>query len=231
MEQENNTTKLCSICKEYKDLILFSNHKKSKDGKQCYCKSCASTYGKENWYRQSDIEVNLKIKQELKEAKNKLLREKAQAILDSGFNTCSKCGEKKPLSEFGKNTNLLGLYASCKVCKKLWFDANKENLYSNSTEAARKYRKNNKPAVLNRNRLRKLAQLQALPKWANLAKIKEFYIERELISKETGEVYHVDHIVPINSKLVCGLHCEFNLQIILGSENIKKQNKYWPDMP
>jgi hypothetical protein len=42
--------------------------------------------------------------------------------------------------------------------------------------------------------------------------------------------YHVDHIVPLTSDLVCGLHCEANLQIAVGKDNIAKNNRWWPDM-
>ena len=46
----------------------------------------------------------------------------------------------------------------------------------------------------------------------------------------SGLLYEVDHEVPINSDLVCGLNCEANLQIILGQENQRKGNRWWPDM-
>lgn len=49
-------------------------------------------------------------------------------------------------------------------------------------------------------------------------------------TKDLGTPYHVDHIVPLQSDKVCGLHCLANLRVILGSENIKKNNKHWPDM-
>lgn len=35
----------------------------------------------------------------------------------------------------------------------------------------------------------------------------------------------------LKGKFVCGLHCEANLQVITKSENSKKHNSYWPDMP
>jgi hypothetical protein len=43
--------------------------------------------------------------------------------------------------------------------------------------------------------------------------------------------HDVDHIAPRRSKLVCGLHCEANLQVLTGAENCTKTNLHWPDVP
>ena len=37
--------------------------------------------------------------------------------------------------------------------------------------------------------------------------------------------FHVDHIIPLKGKNVCGLHVENNLRIIDGLSNMKKGNK------
>lgn len=79
-------------------------------------------------------------------------------------------------------------------------------------------------------RRRKLL-IRATPSWADNAAMLAMYEEAKILSASTGDVYHVDHIVPLTSKYVSGLHCEANLQVILGDENRSKSNRKWPDMP
>lgn len=75
---------------------------------------------------------------------------------------------------------------------------------------------------------RRAARINATPAWADGVKMLAIYAECRRISISTGVVHHVDHIVPLESDLVCGLHCEANLQILTGAENLKKHNKHWP---
>lgn len=78
---------------------------------------------------------------------------------------------------------------------------------------------------------RKAVKLRAIPPWADKEKIEEFYFAADFLGMVTGEWYHVDHIVPLQSKFVCGLHCEQNLQVLPASANLRKSNRHWPDMP
>ena len=60
---------------------------------------------------------------------------------------------------------------------------------------------------------------RATPKWVDRAKVKEVYLSRP-------EGYEVDHIIPLNNPLVCGLHVHENLQHLTCAENAKKNNLF-----
>ena len=82
-----------------------------------------------------------------------------------------------------------------------------------------------------RNSVLYYRQLQrSTPKWVDPKKVRSIYARCRSMRKQGHRVI-VDHIVPIKSKVVCGLHCEQNLQIISEPENIVKSNKWWPDCP
>jgi 5-methylcytosine-specific restriction endonuclease McrA len=72
---------------------------------------------------------------------------------------------------------------------------------------------------------RRAAKMKSIPLWYNRGMVKKVYQK----AKELNLT--VDHVVPIQSSLVCGLHCWHNLQLLDQSANSSKGNHYWPDMP
>lgn len=66
----------------------------------------------------------------------------------------------------------------------------------------------------------------AVPQWANHNAIKNIYAAASLMEIETGITHEVDHVVPLVSDIVCGLHWEGNLQILTMLENRSKGNSH-----
>lgn len=76
--------------------------------------------------------------------------------------------------------------------------------------------------------VRNAAKLRAIPAWADLDAIEAIYALARQWSLRDGFAWHVDHEIPLRSPVVCGFHCETNLQILPGFINIQKSNRYWP---
>ena len=91
------------------------------------------------------------------------------------------------------------------------------------------YKKLN-PAKANANKAkRKAAKKQRTPKWLtdiDFERIEAQYRLAEILTKLHNEPWHVDHIIPLQGKLVSGLHVPSNLQVLRGSENCSKQNQF-----
>jgi hypothetical protein len=92
-----------------------------------------------------------------------------------------------------------------------------------------KWKKDNLGKVVANTTLRKKYIALRTPKWIDseeLWLIKEAYALAALRTKQFGVSWHVDHIVPLQGKLVSGLHTIANLQVIPAKANTTKANKY-----
>lgn len=87
-----------------------------------------------------------------------------------------------------------------------WAEENPARAAANYRMAAARYR---------------AAKLKATPPWLDTklkTEIKWFY-------DNCKQGLHVDHVVPLQGKNVCGLHVPWNLRLICAKENCKKGNK------
>lgn len=101
--------------------------------------------------------------------------------------------------------------------QKLYRDAHKDarRLYNKS------YARNNLAKLRAKVAARKAKKLQATPLWADLPKIAAFY-------RACPKGYEVDHVIPLVSPFVCGLHVLENLQYLPRRENRSKGNLFMP---
>ena len=90
---------------------------------------------------------------------------------------------------------------------------------------ARAWQQQNKAVDAERSARQRADVLLATPVWANRRYIQMFYEIAKLEEQRTGRRVHVDHIYPLKSPLVCGLHVEDNLQLLFAEDNMAKTNK------
>ena len=151
--------------------------------------------------------------------------------------TCSRCGQTKPLTDFHRK--LQGYQPKCKPCASTEAKIRRER---GGAEARREYlqawhtaAKLKDPEGYNLERRVNVAKYRAKkkkasPSWEDCAHIQEAYEVAQVLSRG-GVRFEVDHVVPINSKKVCGLHVTANLQILPSHLNKSKGNRWWPNMP
>jgi len=110
----------------------------------------------------------------------------------------------------------------CRPCNKVLPYENFSSSVS-STDKVQSYCKDCTSSYMknysDRGSKRRITLLKAKPVWANDYEIALFY-------KKCPIGYHVDHIVPLQGKDVCGLHVLSNLQYLSAKENIQKSNKF-----
>ena len=93
-------------------------------------------------------------------------------------------------------------------------------------QSKREYAAANRPRYVHYTQKRKIAQGRATPNWADHAAIIQIYEQCAAATKETGVMHHVDHIVPLQGRDVCGFHVQNNLQILPADVNRRKANKH-----
>lgn len=169
---------------------------------------------------------------------------------------CISCNIYKSKSEFSRATKRLdGLQCSCKVCNAEYRKQNNQRILQyakeyrvrnndkiksqlsayraihkdTAIEYAKQWRRNNRGLRNAYEAKRKSSKLQCTPKWLNkkdVQAIKYLYQLAKILEAQTGYKWHVDHVIPLQGKQVCGLHVPENLQVIPAIKNLKKGLKF-----
>jgi hypothetical protein len=87
----------------------------------------------------------------------------------------------------------------------------------------------NKGMVNAYNIKRYAGKLNRTPSWLSKfdkLKIECLYQLAAMRTRESGYIWHVDHIIPLQGKFVSGLHVPSNLRVIPAVENNRKYNRY-----
>lgn len=78
-----------------------------------------------------------------------------------------------------------------------------------------------KASIRRRDFAKRAKVRSATPKWSDRHAINCFI-------EDCPEGHHIDHILPLKGKSVCGLHVLENLQYLPAQENLRKSNKIVP---
>lgn len=190
-------SKTCTKCKESKPLSEFGKHSARKDGLRSRCKPCNSADAKQ--YASDNREAVLESKRRYyAENKEKFSQKHKERMSDESF--------RKRKAAVTRH----------------WYRENKDR----RKDYMQGHYENNKPVYMAYSAKRRASKKQQTPSWANEQAIRAFYEEAARLEQETGIKHHVDHIIPLQGKLVSGLHVESNLQVIPANDNLSKSNHY-----
>ena len=159
-----------------------------------------------------------------------------------GFWFCNTCKQELTTDSFLLRGNgSKRLYSVCKLCRAKRSMAENEIirkcpiLARKRKEYSADYTRKNSAAANVKSTKRRVRKLECTPDWLDVEYESLFMIEIHSLSimrkLSTGFGWHVDHMVPLTSNKVCGLHCSDNLQLIPAFDNLSKGNAYWPNMP
>lgn len=160
---------------------------------------------------------------------------------------CIRCLADKEITSFNKDKNRKdGYHCYCKQCTKElrqamyqknktqyiakakeWTSANPEKV----KQIQKKARQTHKAKRRADWKFYNTRKMNACPLWLSQTqrqKIEDLYKFAKFMEELSCNsiTYHVDHIVPLRGKDVCGLHVPWNLQILNAKENLSKGNRY-----
>jgi len=149
--------------------------------------------------------------------------------------SCVECMKEDWVNDNEKRALKPKSEASCAAGRK-YYEKNKEAVKARA--AARpveerrghkqKYKEQNPELYKSLTSVRKRRHRNATPAWITKEQklaMRQLYLQAQQMTQITGERYVVDHIVPLISDEVCGLHVPWNLRVITQEENLKKSNK------
>ena len=73
---------------------------------------------------------------------------------------------------------------------------------------------------------RKQRKAQATPAWCDFERVELLRQMAKALSTATGIKYNVDHVIPLQGELVCGLNTPENMEVVPARYNLLKGNTF-----
>jgi hypothetical protein len=206
MSKRNNSSisKLCSRCKTELPIEAFGKHARCKDGLQPYCRSCFNEY-KRCW-RAKNPELCKQSKQRDQQKHHDRYIAYNRAYFAKHRDACNEGRRQRRLANIEAERAQVREWGRLNAEQKR--EINRKHYAANKHLYHASYQRRyaaHREEYLDRALLRHKRQRQAMPAWVDKEAILAIYREARRLSKSSMK-YHVDHIVPINAKGVCGLH-------------------------
>ena len=104
----NQTHKVCTKCKEPKEVSQFSRHTKSPDGLQHQCKTCNNAFGRANYQANKERYFRLAVERH-EDLKARIRALKNVPCIDCGHTFDPVCMDFDHLPQFSKTMNVAGM--------------------------------------------------------------------------------------------------------------------------
>ncbi len=109
-----------------------------------------------------------------------------------------------------------------RAARKTWEERNP----TAALESFKRYRECNRAKIRARLAVSKQGREKRRVLWANQDAILAIYRQAEFMTRTTGRLHVVDHIIPLQGRTVSGLHVETNLRVVEHHENARKHNAW-----
>ncbi len=234
--------KSCCTCKSALSTDCFYKDARKKDGLYARCKLChnaaTSRWGKENKAATAAMARDWRAKnKDAVTATQRRAYQKKAAASPEYFQARVRAyrGKHPEVVLATKRKSVLKVKALRGDEMSRWhaeyYERNAAEIKKRSEDRYWRTKIASRPTVAERVMRRNAKKLHATPSWANLDAMRQIYERCAQVTRETGVIHQVDHIVPLQSKHVCGLHVEANLQVLPRADNAKKSNRWWPNCP